>query len=93
MSTYGALGANDEMRDELADLFADAAASRVTSEEFRNRLDSIHESHLGVDASSPQILAARTDALVAFNGLSDTIERHHQLEQLERALGLFPEQH
>ena len=93
MPTHDEVDANDEMRHELVALVADVDAYAMTSDEFRDRLEVIHERHLGADADSPKTLAASSKALAAFDRLTDSIERHHQLEQLQLALGLAPEPH
>ena len=76
------------MEHELRDLLESVKAGVHTSETFAAALESIHRSHLGKGADDPKYVEVRRKALKRYMKLPETIEHHHQLERLAKALGV-----
>jgi len=74
------------MIDELRALFFDARDGELTPTELGERLETIQRRH--GDADSPEVRKQRREAVAAYHDFTLTIERHHALERLARALGL-----
>ena len=84
---------NDEqMRQELHELFVTARTCELTTADFATRLASVHARYLGSAAQTPDLLKRRRNAATVYdNLLADTdMDRHHHLELLAEALDLLP---
>jgi len=82
---------NEQMQHDLREILGKAQAGAITSAAFRDALESIYRRHLGEDADLPGNIEARREAGELYDDRIGTIERHHQLERVGRALGLEPE--
>ncbi len=85
---------NDEqMRQELHELFVTARTCDLTTADFAARLESVHARFLGSAAHSLDLLKRRRNAASVYdNLLADTdMDRHHHLELLAEALDLSPD--
>jgi len=79
---------NEQMQHELREMLEDAYANEMPSAAFRDRLELIHRRYLGEDADLPRYIESRREAGELYDDRLGTIERHHQLELVGRALGL-----
>jgi hypothetical protein len=82
---------NEQMQHDLREVLDEAHSGAMTSAAFRDALESIYRRHLGEDAELPGNIEARREASELYDDRLGTIERHHQLERVGRALGLEPE--
>lgn len=82
---------NDELVGELQELLAGVKAGEFGLADFPARLEAIHRTHLGKVADKPEFVAARRKAGDRHADYVLSIERHHGLERLARALGVGAE--
>jgi hypothetical protein len=82
---------NDGLVRELQVLLAGVKAGEFGLDDFSPRLDAIHRAHLGDAANEPELAAARRKAGDRHADYVLSIERHHGLERLARALGIESE--
>ena len=81
---------NEQMQRELRQILAEAQTGDMSSAAFRDGLESIHRRYLGADADLPANARSRRRASELYDDRLGTIERHHQLERVGRALGVEP---
>ena len=77
-----------EMQRELRNLLLEAKVDALLPVEFEGRLEGIYHAHLGADATLPESIEVRREALKRYEQIPQTIERHHQLELVAHTLGL-----
>jgi hypothetical protein len=82
---------NDGLVRELQELFAGVKAGEFGLADFSARLEAIHRAHLGGVADKPEFVAARRKASDRHADYALSIERHHGLERLAKALGIGAE--
>jgi len=73
---------------ELNALLEAARGRELTVAELRDRLNEIHRRYLGDAADAPDWVERRREAVAAYDDFSQTIERHHAIERLAKALGV-----
>jgi hypothetical protein len=76
------------MQRDLRDLLEAVKAGAHTPESFAARLEAIHRAHLGAEADDPTYVEVRRKAMKRYLKIPETIEHHHQLERLAKALGV-----
>jgi len=76
------------MQRDLRGLLEEVKAGAHTRESFGARLEAIHREHLGIAADDPTYLEVRRKAMKRYMKIPETIEHHHQLERLAKALGV-----
>ena len=84
---------NDEqMRQELHELFVTARTCELTTADFAARLESVHARFLGSAAQTSDLLKRRRNAATVYDDLlaGTDMDRHHHLELLAEALDLSP---
>jgi hypothetical protein len=81
---------NEQMQRELREILAEAQSGEMSSAAFSDGIELIHRRHLGVDADLPANTRSRRRASELYDDRLGTIERHHQLERVGRALGVEP---
>lgn len=78
----------DALQHDLRTLLTDVKSTDLGAAEFAERLEAIHRAHFGDDAGHSDLIAARRKSGVRHADYVLSIERHHALERLARALGL-----
>ena len=83
---------DEQMRQELHELFVSARTCDLTPDDFAARLESIHARFLGSDARTSDMLKHRRNAAAAYDDLvaGTDMDRHHHRERLAEALDLPP---
>ena len=84
---------NDEqMRQELHELFVTARTYELTTADFAALLESVHARFLGSAAQTSDLLKRRRNAATVYDDLlaGKDMDRHHHLELLAEALDLSP---
>lgn len=89
--TEASVAQNEGLVRELHALLAGVKAGEFGLSEFPERLEAIHRAHLGKAADKPEFVAARRKAGDRHADYVLSIERHHGLERLAKALGVGSE--
>lgn len=78
------------MPRDLDDLLEAVKYGRLRSGEFEARLEEIHRTRAPAAAELPEYVELRREALARFEDVTQSFERHHQLERLAETLAIDP---